>query len=71
MEQINEIQNNVASILELITARIERKVRRSINVTKVNGNKPELVHRDLNDILTLDLNELKNLASDLKKDARI
>jgi len=70
MEQINEIQNNIASILELITARIERKVRRSINVTKVNGNKPELVHRDLNDILTLDLSELKNLASELKADAR-
>lgn len=68
--QIDEIQDSIANQLELIADKIKRKISRSMQVVGINGGKPELIKRDLEDI-TLYVEDIKNLASDLRADARL
>lgn len=68
--QIDEIQDSVAEQLELIANKIARKISRSMQVVNINGGKPELIKRDLQDI-SLYIEDIKNLASDLRDDARL
>lgn len=69
-EQIDEMQESLAKALLLIADKIKRKTRRSLSVVDVNGGKPELIKRDLIDI-NLYVDDIKNLASDLRADARL
>ena len=69
-EQIDEIQESLAKALLLIADKIKRKTRRSLRVVDINGGKPELIKRDLIDI-NLYVDDIKNLASDLRADTRL
>lgn len=69
-EQIDEMQESLAKTLLLIADKIKRKTSRSLTVVDVNGGKPELIKRDLIDINLL-VDDIKNLASDLRADARL
>ena len=69
-EQIDEMQESLAKALLLIADKIKRKTSRSLTVVDVNGGKPELIKRDLIDI-NLYVDDIKNLASDLRADARL
>lgn len=68
--QIDEMQNSIAEQLELVASKIARKISRSMQVVNINGGKPELIKRDLQDI-SLYIEDIKNLASDLRDDARL
>lgn len=68
--QIDEIQISIAEQLELVASKIARKISRSMQVVNINGGKPELIKRDLQDI-SLYIEDIKNLASDLRADARL
>ncbi len=68
--QIDEMQNSIAEQLELVASKIARKISRSMQVVNINGGKPELIKRDLKDI-SLYIEDVKNLASDLRDDARL
>ena len=69
-EQIDEIQDSIASQLELIAEKFKRRISRSLQVVSINGGKPELIKRDLHD-MELYTEDIKNLASDLRADARL
>ena len=68
--QIDEIQDSIADKLNSAVAKMERAISRSMQVVNINGGKPELVKRDLQDI-SLYIEDIKNLASDLRDDARL
>ena len=63
-------EESLAKTLLLIADKIKRKTSRSLTVVDVNGGKPELIKRDLIDI-NLYVDDIKNLASDLRADARL
>lgn len=69
-KQIDEIQDSIADKLELIAEKFNRKISRSLQICDMNNGKPELIKRDLVD-MSLYVDDIKNLASDLKRDARL
>ena len=68
-KQIDEMQKSIADKLMLIVNQINRKINRIIAVYKLD-KKSELIKKDLISI-SLYVENIKNLASDLKRDARL
>lgn len=69
-KQIDEIQDSIADRLTLTTSKIDRAISRIMQVIDMNGGKPEIIKRDVIKILMYN-DDTKNLASDLKSDARL
>lgn len=69
-EQIDEIQENIADRLTLTSSKIDRTISKIMQVINMNGGKPEVIKRDVTKILMYN-DDIKNLASDLRADARL
>lgn len=69
-KQIDEIQDSIADRLTLTASKIDRAISRIMQVIDMNSGKPEIVKRDVTKLLMYN-DDIKNLASDLKQDARL
>lgn len=69
-KQIDEIQDSIADRLTLTSSKIDRAISRIMQVINMNDGKPEIIKRDVTKILIYN-DDIKNLASDLKRDARL
>jgi len=69
-EQIDEIQGSIADRLTLIASKMERVLSRIMQIIDLNGGKPVLIKRAVTQLLLL-VDDIKNLASDLRADARL
>ena len=69
-EQIDEIQSAIADELTLISSKMDRTISRIMQIIDMNSGKPVVIKRNVTKMIMY-TDDIKNLASDLRADARL